>query len=167
MADIESKAINTLLGVGIKFKISIGILGFIVKIPFRIKPLYLGTILHLSKQRLAIRQVSEDAELVWEVFDKADNLNAFAKCIAISALNNPIKIRLFTKPLSRLFLSKLSVEDAHNLMTVVVSQMNAKGFFLTTALVKGIQIVDRRKKKNPDISRKKQYGEQSEKSQKN
>ncbi len=166
MAGIEEKAINTLLHKGVKFWVRTRILGFTVKIPFTIKPLYLGTILKLSKQRLLMDPVAEDGELVWEVFEKADNVKAFARCIAIAVLNSPTKMLFFEYPLYRFFLANLSVQHASDLMTIVVSQINARGFFFTTALVKGIQIVNRTEKKDQDTSRKKQSGEPSGKSQK-
>jgi len=96
------------------------------------------------------------------MFDKADNVRAIAKCIALAVLNSPVKIRLFTYPVYYLFLWNLSIKEVHDLMTVVISQMNARDFFFTTALVKGIQIVDR-----TNTSPKKQFGEPSEKSPKN
>lgn len=158
----EEKAVNVLLHKGVKFKVRVRLFGKNLNIPFRIRPLYLGTILHLSRQRQKLQQVSEDGELLWEMFEKAQNVKIFARCVAISTLNNRLKIFLFTYPLSWLFLSRLTVKDMHDLMTVVVSQMNAKGFFLTTALIKGIQIVDRTRGTSP----KKQSGEPSGKSPK-
>lgn len=166
MAGIEEKAINTLLHKGVKFWIKTRILGFSVKIPFSIKPLRLGTILKLSKQRLLLKPVDENGELVWEVFEKAENVKAFARCIAVAVLNSPTKMFLFEYLLYRFFLANLPMEQASELIVVVVSQMNARSFFFTTALVKGIQIVNRTEKNDPDTSRKKQSGEPSEKFQK-
>jgi hypothetical protein len=166
MAGIEEKAINTLLHKGVKFWVKTRILGFSVKIPFRIKPLYLGTILKLSKQRTLLKSVDENGELVWEVLEKGDNVKAFARCIAIAALNSPTKMFLFEYLLYRFFLANLPMEQAGELIVVVVSQMNARSFFFTTALVKGIQIVDRTENSEQDMSRKKQSGEPSGKSQK-
>ena len=161
----ENRAINTLLNEGVKFKIGIRVLGFKFRIPFRIKPLRLGTILYLSKQRLKVNEVSDEENILKEMFENADNLKPFARCIAVSVLNSRFKIKLFTYPLYTFFLWKLSVSEIHDLMSVVVTQMNARDFFLTTGLVKGIQIVDRKEK--PNTTPKKQSGEQSAKSQKN
>lgn len=162
MKSQENKALDTLLDKGVEFKIVTRVFGVKLNVPFTIKPLRLGTILYLSKQRLKIQDVSDKKEILWEMFDKADNVRAIAKCIALAVLNSPVKIRLFTYPVYYLFLWNLSIKEVHDLMTVVISQMNARDFFFTTALVKGIQIVDR-----TNTSPKKQFGEPSEKSPKN
>jgi hypothetical protein len=162
MKSQENKALDTLLDKGVEFKIVTRVFGVKLNVPFTIKPLRLGTILYLSKQRLKIQDVSDKKEILWEMFDKADNVRAIAKCIALAVLNSPVKIRLFTYPVYYLFLWNLSIKEVHDLMTVVISQMNARDFFFITALVKGIQIVDR-----TNTSPKKQFGEPSEKSPKN
>ena len=157
----EAKALDTLLNKGVKFNIGIRVFGIKINIPFRIKPLRLGTILFLSKQRLKLKEVSDEKEPVWEMFDKAENVKPFAKCVAISVLNSPLKIKIFSGLLSCFFLWKLTIKEIQDIMAVVVSQMNPRDFFFTTALVRGIQIVDRRKTQN--ISQKKQSSVQSEK----
>jgi hypothetical protein len=162
MKNVEEKAINTLLNKGVRFKIRIRVLGIVLNIPFNIKPLHLGTILYLSKQRLKLQDVSDEKETIWELFDKAENVKIFAKCIAIAVLNSPFKIMFFTLPLYYLFLWKLTIKDISDSMIVVINQMNARDFFLITALIKGIKIIDR-----TNTSPKKQSGELSEKSQKN
>lgn len=162
MNNPENKALDTLLDKGVEFKIVTRVFGFKLNIPFKIKPLRLGTILYLSKQRLKIQDVSDKKEILWEMFDKADNVKAMAKCIALAVLNSSVKIRLFTYPIYYFFLWKLSIKEVHDLMAVVISQMNARDFFFTTALVRGIQVVDR-----TNTSPKKQSGELSEKSPKN
>ena len=159
----ENRALDTLLNEGVKFKVRIRVFGFAFKVPFKIKPLRLGTIFYLSKQRVKLSEVSED-EPVHEMFDKADNLKPFARCIALSVLNSRLPIKLFTCPLAKIFYWNLSVSEMHELMTVVVSQMNVRDFFLTTGLVRGFQVVDRTQK--ADTSRKKQSGAQSGKFQK-
>lgn len=160
--NIENDALNTLLDKGVKFKIRIRVFGIVLNIPFKIKPLRLDTILYLSKQRLKLQDVSDEKETIWEMFDKAENVKVFARCIAIAVLGSPLRITFFMFPLYYLFLRKFTIKDVSDLMTVIINQMNPRDFFLITALIKGIKIIDR-----TNTSPKKQSGELSEKSQKN
>jgi hypothetical protein len=161
---MENKALDTLLDSGVSGKIDVGIFGFKVPFRFKIKPLYLGTILHLSRQHSRLKQVDESREILWDMFEKADNVKVFARCAAIGILNNPVRIRLFARPLTHIILSNTTVKEIHALLTIVASQMNARDFFFTSALIKGFRIVDRRPPES--TSPNEPSGEPSEKSAK-
>lgn len=161
----EKQAIDTILQKGVKFRVRTKVFGREFKVPFKIRPLHLGTILMLSRQRQKLKEVYNQDEALWEMFEGADNVKVFARCIAIAVLNDEWRICLFTGILSRFFLWNLSVKEVNEVIAVVTTQMNARDFFFTTALVKGFEIVTR--KDEQSISAKKQSGEQSGKSQKN
>lgn len=163
MGNQNKKAIDTLLDKGLKFRVSTKVFGFNVKIPFSIKPLRLGTILHLAKQRENIKNVEEANTALWEMFDKSENVKVFARCAAIAVLDGKIKIWLFSRILSQFFLWNLSMQEVHDMMAVVTTQMNARGFFFTTALVRGFEILERKGNHPPDTSPKEPSSEQSEK----
>lgn len=165
MSATEAKAIDTILHKGIKFKIRISILGFKVNIPLTIKPLYGGTVLSISRQRIGLKKVTDSVDIVWQMFETAQNIKVFAKCCAVGILNSRIKIRLFSGVLAKIIQWNLSVKEIHELMTIVVAQMNAKDFFFTTVLVNGIQVMNREVPQN--TSEKKPSGEPSEKSARN
>lgn len=164
MSATEAKAIDTILHKGIRFKIRISILGFKVMVPMTVKPLYGGTVLSISRQRIGLKKVTDSVDIVWQIFETAENIKVFAKCCAVGILNGRMKIRLFSGILAGIIKWNLSVKEIHQLMTIVVTQMNAKDFFFTTVLVNGIQVMNR---EAPDTSEKKPSGEPLEKSARN
>lgn len=161
---MNTKAIDTILEKGIGGKLSVKILGVRFSLNMKIKPLYLGTILLLAKEQEKIEKVDEGNEIIWDTFEKAENVKIFARCIAIAVLNDRTKIRLFSGILTRLILNYATVKDIHSLMTIVVSQMNSRDFFFTTALIKGFKVVER--KPQEAMSENAPSGDQSESSAK-
>lgn len=162
--NMNTKAIDTLLEKGMGGKLRVRILGVRFSISMKIRPLYLGTILLLSKEQEKIRQAEEGQDIIWQMFEKSENIKVFARCAAIAVLNNRTKIRLFSWILSRLILNNATIKDIHTLMTIVISQMNARDFFFTTALIGGLKVVERNPQQN--MSQNEQSGDQSENSAK-
>lgn len=161
---MNTKAIDTLLDKGMGGKLRVRILGVKFSISMKIRPLYLGTILMLSREQEKIRLADEGQDIIWQMFEKSENVKIFARCAAIAILNNRLKIRLFSGILSRLILNNTTIKDIHTLMAIVVSQMNARDFFFTTALIGGLKVVERNQQQN--TSQNEQSGDQSENSAK-
>ena len=151
-SQIPFEAGDILLNQGIRFKVPFF---FWLKLPLTIRPLHPGTIIAISQQVLKLKQVDEAENMVVELLKAGENLKTHCKIVAIGALNNPVKIKLFSRFLT--WLLQWRVKDNTELLayvSLVYKQLDAERFFFIMTLTKGMNFLNRKEKANPVESSK-------------
>ena len=152
--NIEGKAAKTLLNKGLKF----GVPAFGREIKLTVKPLYLGTVIKISKYAGMLTNIDSD-EPISGTLKAPGNLIALSKVVACGVLNSR-----FWNGFSGLFAwwlrYKLTAKELNTIATLVVRQMSVQDFFFTTQLIGGVNLLTASKEEE------KQSGEQSQEPQK-
>jgi hypothetical protein len=152
--NIEGQAAKTLLNKGLKFGVPV----FGREYKFTIKPLYLGTVIKMSKYSAALKDLDAD-EPISGTLRASGNLIALSKVVACGVLNSR-----FWNGFSGIFAwwlrYKLTAKELNTIATLVVRQMSVQDFFFTTQLIGGVNLLTASKEEE------KQSGEQSQESPK-
>jgi hypothetical protein len=154
--NIERQAANTLLSKGLKFGVPV----FGREHKFTIKPLYLGTVIKMSKYSAALKFLDAD-EPISGTLKASGNLIALSKVVACGVLNSR-----FWNGFSGVFAwwlrYKLTAKELNTIATLVVRQMSVEDFFFTTQLIGGVNLLMTTANKEAE----KQSGEVSQESPK-
>jgi hypothetical protein len=154
--DIEGRASDILLNKGLKF----GIRWMGREWKFTIKPLYLGTVIKISKYAGALKQLDVDNEPIAGTLKAPGNLVALSKVVACGVLNSRILNR-FSNVFAWWLRYNLTAKELNLISTLIVRQMSVEDFFFTTQLIGGINLL------TTDKEGVKQSGEASPESQNN
>ena len=130
----ENEETKLLLGKGVEFKVKTK--SFISKLlkkeerTFIINPLFNGTLLELSYEfsKMEFSQEKLQENGLTEVKRLMKHSKVLSNIIAISVLNNRLKIRLFKGILSRYFLWRLTPSETESITTTIHYMMDLEGF---------------------------------------
>ncbi len=133
---VEKQAINTLLEHGMTFKA--GLFRFHMQQP------YLGTILHMSKlyAEIAIDEEKiKDSAYAGSYMLVPDNAMRVAKLVAIAILRTNIKIKLFSRILTKYLLWNLTPEKLFTVMGMVLVIGNTASFTNSIRLIQALRMM--------------------------
>ncbi len=153
--ETQVKAADELLQNGTKFYIRI----FGIKVPLKIKPLKLRTVIAISKEDAAMIDFDNEKEGITEMLKCTANLTYLARIVALSVLNSKWKIRLFGRFLANQLSWKIEQkEQLFYIMKLIRQQVSPEEFFFTMALTRGLNILQR--KSDADTKEDEVSGEQ-------
>jgi hypothetical protein len=133
---MEKNAASDLLNDAVDFRIG--------KRKFRMKKLKLGTIVRISKQVLAMKEIDPEQSAIQSVYSNAVNLKFAARIIALALLNS-FWLNWLHPILAKWLMSRLDTSEMTTLMKVVASQIGAQDFFFTMTLTKGMNFLKRKR----------------------
>lgn len=134
---MEKNAASDLLNDAVDFRIG--------KRKFRMKKLKLGTIVRISKQVLAMKEIDPEQSAIQSVYSNSVNLKYAARIIALALLNS-FWLNWLHPILAKWLMSRLDTTELTVLMKVVSSQIGAQDFFFTMTLTKGMNFLKKREK---------------------
>ena len=141
---LQQEAGATLLNEPIKFRIPFW---FGTRLTLGIRPLRPGTIVKISQQTARLTDVEESENMIHEMMKAGGNLRVFARILALAILNDPVRIRLFARPLTRVIMWRVpSLAEMFAYVSLVYKQMGAEHFFFIMTLTKGMSFLKRRTK---------------------
>lgn len=132
---LEEKAADAILSKGTKFTIrGLG--------RFTMNPLYLGTLVSISKEALKIEiEARKGITMLNIIASTKKNALPAARIIAKAILNSKIKIALFSSVFARMLYWKLTPSELDNLVTLVIKNSEADFFFNSTILLSGMRVM--------------------------
>jgi len=126
------KVADTVLNIGERVWIKV----FGIKWPFYLTPLRVDTMIYMSPYSALVSEMNKNSKSLFI----NTNAKPIAKYIAVSLLNKPWKIFLFTRLLSRSILGMLPSEQ-HLLLKNAESRYEVDSFFLSVILVQRANIL--------------------------
>lgn len=138
----EYQAGATIIGDGIKFRIPFW---FGTRLTLNIRPLHPGTIIRISQQTTRIVDVDEGENMITELMKSGENMRVFCRIVALAALNNRLKIRLFTGMLTSVLMWRVkSLQELFAYSSLVYRQIGAEHFFFIMTLTKGMNFLKKK-----------------------
>ncbi len=153
---VEARAADALLRKGAKF----GIKWMGREWMFAVKPLYLGTVIRISKYAGALKQLNIENEPIATTLKHPGNIVSLSKVVACGVLNSRFLNR-FSGLFAWWLRFKLTAKELNTISTLVVRQMSVEDFFFTTQLIGGVNLLTPASKEEG-----KQSGEASQEPQK-
>lgn len=139
--DIEKAAGQALLEKGIPFKIRNGRFArLLTRSEFKnyeLKPLKLGTLIHVSTIACDIPELNEERSLISLALENPDLYKKILLAIAYAILNDELLIQARAKLLAQKLKWRLTASETFALWVAITSQMGVESFFFTINLIKG------------------------------
>jgi hypothetical protein len=156
---MQAKVKKAILQEPHKFKIRtrgfINLIG-IKRVPFRIYPLYYGTMIKISGAMQKLQTSSKEAlkETMFKTSYEMIGQNAYlvSLMIAYAILNSRIKIKLFARPLAQWLKWHFTSEDGAKLMVMVLEKTNIEDFLDTIISLKGLNVLAPKKEMSQNIT---------------
>lgn len=127
--DARNKAAETILDRGVRFIMPAPVLLKWMRLNrITVRPLRPGTILEIS--RVVVSNELEEALMLTEFSQLEKSIEPLTKCIALSVLNGKLKIRLFSRILTKMLLWKLDTLQLLE-MFIRIKELNAVTDFMS------------------------------------
>lgn len=145
--EVEKSAVETMLDNGVRFGVETrGLLRWLGKkeIKFHLKQPYLGTLLQISKMYLEMEideQKFGDNAYQDSYMLVPENARRMSMIVALSMINDKIRIKWFAKPLSNWLLWRLNPSKLFQLMVVVLTLSNTASFTNSIRLTKALRMM--------------------------
>ncbi len=133
---IEGRAADVILNKGATF----GVRWMGREWNLSVKPLYLGTVIRISKYAGALKQLDIENEPIAATLKHPGNIVVLSKVVACGILNSRFLNR-FSGLFAWWLRFKLTAKELNTLSTLVVRQMSVEDFFFTTQLIGGVNLL--------------------------
>jgi hypothetical protein len=150
--DIAEKTVKAIMQEPIEVRVTINRLNLLHRIgilkkerKFILRPLYLGTLLRISKVVFDIKDIQEEGELkdinlVAKALEMAlMNTDKLIDVIALAITNNKI---LPDKKLKKFLMENLDAQQAFQLVTMISAQINVLSFINSIILIKRVSLIN-------------------------
>ena len=117
------------------------------KLRFKIRPLYLGTLVAMGKyiSKIGIDRESFDEHPMAEVLEKMPiNGRIMSKIVALGVLNSRMRIALFARVYEKYFLWNVTAADLKGITFLILQQTNVQDFIYSIVSLKGLDVISQK-----------------------